>query len=116
MSAAIPCTRASAQRLAIRCKRFASTEALAVEPAELILPAKTSTWKPDLSQRLHRALYPGAYNENGEPKLEALRDPIRRKQTKKPIDARWQTVMRQKSVNRTLSMSTLAALTHIQPH
>jgi hypothetical protein len=119
MSAAIPCTRASVQRLAIRsvrCKRFASTETVALEPAEPILPAKVeqrSTWKPDLSQRLHKALNPDLYR-NGEPKLESLRTSIRRKQPKKPIDARWQPVMQQKTVNRALSMSTLPAFKTIQ--
>jgi large subunit ribosomal protein L19 len=112
MSAARPCTRATAQRLAIRLirsKRFASTETLAVEPAEPILPAKVeqqSTWKPDLSQRLHKALYPDLY-KHGEPKIEALRMSIRRKQPKKPIDAKWQPVMQQKAVNRTLSTLAL---------
>jgi hypothetical protein len=109
MSAAIPCTRASAQRLAfrsIRSKRFASTETLAIDPAEPILPAKTSTWKPDLSQRLHKALYPEWYGEDGEPLSEKLRASARRPQPRKPIDAKWQTVMQQKTVNRTLSTFT----------
>ncbi|CAN9082724.1 unnamed protein product [Alternaria alternata] len=111
MSAAIPCTRAAAQRVAfraIRCKRFASTDAVAVDatPKTPILPAKReqrlSTRKPDLSQQLHRALYPTLYGEDGQFKDGELVTIKRRKQ-KKPIDSKWQPVMKEKSVDRRLS-------------
>lgn len=112
MSAAIPCTRATAQRLAfrsIRCKRYASTETVAVDaaPATPLPPAKREPPPPppreDLSQRLHRALYPEYYGEDGRPIDGASRVHTRRKQPSKPISAKWEAVMKQKTVNRELS-------------
>ncbi|KAH6882332.1 translation protein SH3-like domain-containing protein [Alternaria rosae] len=111
MSAVIPCTRATAQRVAfraVRCRRFASTETVAVDaaPTTPILPARReqrlSTREPDLSQRLHRALYPHLYGEDGQfTRGELVR--MKRRKQKKPIDSKWQSVMKQKSVDAQLS-------------
>ncbi|EMD67333.1 hypothetical protein GGP41_007242 [Bipolaris sorokiniana] len=111
MSAAIPCTRATAQRVAfraIRCKRYASTETVVVDAAPTTaLPPATKREqrlpREDLSQRLHRALYPEYYGENGQPINGALKTHIRRKQPSKPISAKWEAVMKQKNVNHVLS-------------
>jgi len=111
MSAAIPCTRAVAQRVAfrtVRCKRFASTEAVAVDAAPatpLPLAKREQRLSPreDLSQRLHKALYPEFYGENGQPINGVTKAHTRRKQPTKPIDAKWQPVMKQKSVHHGLS-------------
>ena len=114
MSAVIPCTRATAQRVAfraVRCRRFASTETVAADaaPTTPILPARReqrlSTQEPDLSQRLHRALYPRLYGEDGQFTGGELVRMKRRKQ-KKPIDSKWQPVMKQKSVDHQLSTAT----------
>ena len=119
MSAAIPCTRAVAQRVAfrtVRCKRFASTEAVAVDAAPatpLPLAKREQRLSPreDLSQRLHKALYPEFYGENGQPINGVTKAHTRRKQPTKPIDAKWQPVMKQKSVHHGLSMYIIPATT-----
>ncbi|USP72965.1 hypothetical protein yc1106_00239 [Curvularia clavata] len=113
MSAAIPCTRATAQRVAfraIRCKRFASTETVSVDAALTTTAPPPSTKREqrlqpreDLSQRLHRALYPEYYGENGQPINGVLKTHTRRKQSSKPISAKWEAVMKQKNVNHGLS-------------
>lgn len=125
MSAVIPCTRATAQRVtfqAVRCRRFASTETVAVDaaPTTPILPARReqrlSTREPDLSQRLHRALYPHLYGEDGQfTRGELVR--MKRRKQKKPIDSKWQSVMKQKSVDAQLSTATsqcLPTLLHVE--
>lgn len=123
MSAAIPCTRATAQRIAlrtIRCKRFASTETVAVDAAPTtapLPPAKREQRLPsreDLSQRLHRALYPEYYGENGQPINGPLRG-YRRKQPTKPISSKWEAVMKQKNVNHGLSTPTLSTTPNCFP-
>ncbi|KAF1941174.1 hypothetical protein EJ02DRAFT_348346 [Clathrospora elynae] len=108
MSAAIACTRATAQRVAsraIRCKRFASTETVAVDeaPAASILSGTRERLArgPDLSERLHRALYPQHYGDGGEA-IGAVRA-IPRRAAKKPIDSKWEPVMKANSVNKGLS-------------
>jgi hypothetical protein len=53
---------------------------------------------------LHRALYPEYYGEDGQPIIGALRTQRRQKQPTKPIDSKWEPVMKHKSVNHGLSM------------
>ena len=123
MSAAIPCTRATAQRVAfraIRCKRYASTETVVVDAAPTTaLPPATKREqrlpREDLSQRLHRALYPEYYGENGQPINGALKTHIRRKQPSKPISAKWEAVMKQKNVNHVLSTPFPLHTPHTRP-
>jgi hypothetical protein len=117
MSAAIPCTRTAVQRVAFRavqCKRYASTETVAVgttaPPPAPIAPAKRerrtlpAEKKLDVSQRLHRALYPEQYREGYKPRLDKKTMDVRRKETTKPISEKWAPVMKQKSVEKRLSM------------
>jgi hypothetical protein len=122
MSAAIPCTRATVQRVAFRavqCKRYASTETVAIgttaPPPAPIAPAKPAKResrtlpekKLDVSQRLHRALYPEQYREGYKPRLDKKTMDVRRKETTKPISEKWAPVMKQKSVEKKLSMLVL---------
>jgi ribosomal protein L19 len=59
--------------------------------------------KLDVSQRLHRALYPEQYREGYKPRLDKKTMDVRRKETTKPISEKWAPVMKQKSVEKKLS-------------
>ncbi|KAF1848079.1 uncharacterized protein K460DRAFT_307954 [Cucurbitaria berberidis CBS 394.84] len=107
MSAAIPCSRAAAPRIALRttrCQRFLSTEAIAVEatPAAL-LPRKRETpiLRKTLSEQMHRAMYPHLY-EGGSSKTVAPRRTAQPK-IQKPIGSKWAPAMREENVYKTLS-------------
>lgn len=58
---------------------------------------------------MHKALYPEFYGEDGQPINGATKVYTRRKQPTKPIDAKWQPVMKQKSVHHGLSMYIIPA-------
>ncbi|KAF2125556.1 hypothetical protein P153DRAFT_299929 [Dothidotthia symphoricarpi CBS 119687] len=91
MSAAIPCTRATASRVAFRtarCKRFSSTETVAVtaspEPAIMSRPAEKEGRPLRFTEKVHKALYPQFYSgKRAVPKEDtrfwASKRPIRTK-------------------------------------
>lgn len=110
MSSAISCTRATAQRVAfgtVRCKRFASTEAAIVDAAATtpILAGRRPFKATTLSERMHRAVYPQCYNEDGQPKIASLKYTPRLKKGK-PIEQKWAPVMKEPRVNAGLSTCT----------
>jgi hypothetical protein len=96
---------------ASRCRRFASTEAVAVEEAK---PPIVSTQRPKkisepLNVKMHRMLYP-EYYERVDKKSWIPRPGVKltrvRRPAKKPIAVKWTPTMRNKGVNTDLSMST----------
>lgn len=114
MSTAITCTRAAVPRATLqasKCRRFASTEAVAVEAAK---PPIVSTQRPKkisepLNVKMHRMLYP-EYYERVDKKHWIPRPDVKlthmRRPGKKPIAVKWMPTMRNTSVDKVLSMSS----------
>ncbi|KAF2024393.1 hypothetical protein EK21DRAFT_78827 [Setomelanomma holmii] len=106
MSSAISCTRASAPHVtskATRCRRWASAQVVASEPAAGQLPKQLPE---SLSARMHRRLYPNHYERtdgvNWKPREFVL--PFREPRTKaKTVAAKWAPVMRKERVQTNLS-------------
>lgn len=93
------------------CRRFASTEAVAVEAAK---PPIVATQRPKkisepLNVKMHRMLYPEYYEKvdkrNWIPTRDVKLTRIRRPE-KKPIAVKWTPTMRNKGVDKVLSTST----------
>jgi large subunit ribosomal protein L19 len=112
MSTAIACTRASVPRATFkiaRCRRFASTETVAVAVDSALAPI-LSTKRPkkileSLGAKMHRLLYPDLYKKREDvfvPKERIFRAQERRAKPKH-ISAKWEPTMRQKGVQTNLS-------------
>jgi large subunit ribosomal protein L19 len=113
MSTALSCTRASIPRAAIkvtRCRRFASTEAVAVETVHVpIISTQRPKRNEPLGVEMHRLLYPGHYEEkSGYWKPRKSVERVRRPAVEsKRISAKWWPVMKEKGVQPNLSKSTI---------
>ncbi|KAH3941152.1 hypothetical protein HBH64_221990 [Parastagonospora nodorum] len=111
MSTAISCTRAAVPRATLqasRCRRFASTEAVAVEAAKppIVSTQRLKKISEPLNVKMHRMLYP-EYYERVDKKSWIPRPGVKltrvRRPAKKPIAVKWTPTMRNKGVNTDLS-------------
>ncbi|KAF1918912.1 translation protein SH3-like domain-containing protein [Ampelomyces quisqualis] len=111
MSTAVSCTRAIVPRVTCRaqmCRRYASTEAIAVESAgaaTLFTPQRPKKKPEPLSIEMHRKMYPHLYDKidavNWQPQKKVNR--YQRRPARKRIDPKWATVMRVKGVSKQMS-------------
>lgn len=115
MSTTLSCTRASIPRFTIkvtRCRRFTSTEAVAVVPAQPPI-ISTQPYKHNgepLGAKVHRQLYPHLYigedgTENSGQGIQRVRP---RTMERKRISDKWRPTMKQAGVQPNISTYTIS--------
>lgn len=118
MSPVLPCTRATVQRVAFRttqCKRFASSEAVAMDagatmPAMAPSPAAhTAHAGKSVSEQMSRLLYPNSYARPVLPRAFVGQKKVRTKE----IDEKWKSTMQKARVRPGQSMYMLGFVFHV---
>ncbi|KAL6706327.1 hypothetical protein ACN47E_005617 [Coniothyrium glycines] len=110
MPPTIPSARAAAQGLLFRpshCTRYASTETTAIPldaaPAQSMSASKRASRNLSFSEQMHRAIYPGRYQQEGQAGKVAYKASSKPRVQYKRIQDKWNEDMKKKGIATHLS-------------